>query len=512
VPTSASLCSSRDNSGVARDRRAGKASLRYDWHTVSRTSRALAVAVATALSASCSLFTSFDGVGDQVPADATSSDTLSSGGEGGQGNGEGGDGGGGRDGSRDGRADSSDGSTCLGLQCQQVACPDGGTTTVSGTVRDPAKANPVYDAIVYVPNGPVGPMPQGASCDRCGVPPSGDPLVVALTASDGTFTLTNMPVGTNIPLVIQVGRWRRQVAIPIVSACAANRIANADLTRLPKDHTEGDIPHIAIATGATDAIECVLRRMGVADMEFTDSTGAGRIHIYQGTGGVTAGAGTQLSTALWSDATLLAKYDMVAAACDAVNPATQPPPPASLLNVADFTAQGGRLLGTHFQYKWVSLGPAPLPSSATFVTAGAAPANPLSVSVETTFPKGEALAEWLVDVDASTTKGTLSLAAARADVTATHAPSSAWLTATTPQIVPYFSFDSPFGADAGAACGKTAIADFHFETPVAGATLFPAECAAGPMTANDLAAEFALFDLSACVQDDTKAPQPPPTQ
>lgn len=59
------------------------------------------------------------------------------------------------------------GHPCVNLECMQVDCAARGlpTTTVSGVVYDPAAQNPLYDVIVYVPNGPVEPFGHGVTCD-----------------------------------------------------------------------------------------------------------------------------------------------------------------------------------------------------------------------------------------------------------------------------------------------------------------------------------------------------------
>src|SRR6185369_6128205 len=129
------------------------------------------------------------------------------------------------------------------------------------------------------PNAPVDAFPTQTSCEQCGAAVSGSPLVTARSLYNGKFTLKNVPAGTNIPLVIQIGRWRRQIVIPEVKACQTLALT-AEQTRLPRDHSEGNIPLTAISTGEVDALECVLYKMGIKKEEFTNPSGGGRIHLY----------------------------------------------------------------------------------------------------------------------------------------------------------------------------------------------------------------------------------------
>src|ERR1035441_1462449 len=103
--------------------------------------------------------------------------------------------------------------TCIGSACQ-VTCPGNTTTSVSGTVYAPNGTDPLPNVTVYIPTTAVAPFTPGVSCPVVGAPPSGSPLVGTETDVNGNFTLIDVPVGANIPLVIQSGRWRRQLTVP----------------------------------------------------------------------------------------------------------------------------------------------------------------------------------------------------------------------------------------------------------------------------------------------------------
>ena len=140
---------------------------------------------------------------------------------------------------------------------------------------------PIYNAIVYVPNEPVAPLTDGAvTCDRCDAKVSGNPVVIAHTDTSGQFTLANVPATDNLPLVVQIGKWRRQLVVPHVEACATAALDGAQ-TRLPRNRTEGDMPRVAIATGGADPFECLLLKVGIDPAEITAPAGGGRVSYYR---------------------------------------------------------------------------------------------------------------------------------------------------------------------------------------------------------------------------------------
>jgi len=450
-----------------------------------------------------------------------------------------------------GDSNEGDGGTCVNLCPFQVSCADGGSTAVTGTVLAGTNAangfgnpDPLPGALVYVPNGTVEPFSAGVTCDPCGAAASGSPIASATSAVDGTFTLTNVPCGTPnpVPLVIQIGRWRRQVTFGPVACCSTTALT-ADQTRMPRNHTEGDIPLIALATGNVDSHECILRKMGIDDSEFTAPSGGGRVQLYVGNGASdpTGTAPSELS--LTSSLPTLEQYDQVMLPCwgsENGQPASPDQPATQIMqnqqNMVDYANAGGRLYATHFSYVWLDNDPNAAPASVVpgpdpFDTTAAFDLNagtwnstcsphgrPCPVDIDQSFAKGSLLAQWLAlpQVGVSTTQGVIpSLDYPRWDFDDAVVPSENWLqwpgnkTPSESYTPLHYTFNTPVGVDAGIQCGRVVFSDFHVENSngTAGQD-FPAECgAAAPMTAQEKVLEFMLYDLASCIQQ--SGPIPP---
>lgn len=412
---------------------------------------------------------------------------------------------------------------CTGLQCQQQFCPMGTTTAIRGRIYDPAGKNPLYNVAAYIPNAPPMPLPLGASCDPCEKLYTGSPIVTSLSDANGDFVITNAPAGANIPLVIQIGKWRRQFVVPNVTACQETRVPDKTLT-LPKNRMEGDIPRIAISTGEADTLECLLRRVGVDASEYIGGpAGDPRIHIFQGGPGGGGGRndtpntnppGPSSATALWSSAAELMKYDILLLSCEG-----QETENMNQQALHDYASMGGRVFASHFHYAWFNTGPYGMENLATW-TSGSNDMGDIGAKIVTTFPKGQALQQWLMANNALV-NGELRIEEARhnADVTPMHEVSQSWIEANQSAMpagaTQYFSFNTPtdtkIGPDGKDYCGRVVFSDLHVgaasndneRMPV------PASCSNVDLSPQEKALEFMLFDLSACVIPDDRVPEPP---
>jgi hypothetical protein len=504
-----------------------------------------------------------------------------SGGSGGSGSGSGGVfGGSGSGGGASGGGASSGGASSgtVGAQCPagtqcNVTCTGTATTSITGKVYDPALKNGLYNVTVYVPGAalealPPG-VPTGADACSCNALFKSGAVVSTSTKVDGTFELDNAPVGTAVPLVLQIGKWRREVSVDTSKTqCADAPQADQSLSlpgTLVGAGPNDNMPDIAVSTGSADSLECLMKRIGLPDSEYVAGPGnTGHVHVFSGgnTGGggnigspeVATMAGAPASeTNLWTAQAQMMPYDIVLLSCEGGETFNANPPALeSYLNA------GGRAFASHFHYAWFS---GPISSTqnytatadwganlATWAAPATNPQDTIAVDgvVDQTlngstlpFAKGVALYQWLgingaLGINempppaAQIAANDLSIYAPRynAVVGPGNTPSQPWITTThgSATNTMYFSFDTPIGgipgADGGAPnyCGRAVFSDLHVSgdpmthdtTNLTGRGAMPvappAGCGAGALSPQEKALEFMLFDLSSCVIPDTVTP------
>ncbi len=197
-------------------------------------------------------------------------------------------------------------------------------------------------------------------------------------------------------------------------------------------------------------------------------------------------------------------------------------PTTQQTNVINYTNAGGRVFATHYSYVWL-FNDAPFSGTATWnVTQGSADTG--TGTINTSFARGRALAQWLQIAGASTTFAQLPLNTLRYDFSGVTAPTLLWVQTSglgnaqgvngnNPPAAPWpthLTFDTPVGTQAASQCGRVLFDDFHVENVTADTgTTFPSECPGGVMTAQEKMLEFMIFDLDACIV--TTPPPPPPT-
>ena len=392
---------------------------------------------------------------------------------------------------------------CVGLQCQQTSCPGNATTSITGTVYAPNGIDPLPNVTVYIPNAQVQPFSPGVDCPVVGAPPSGSPLIGTETDVNGNFTLINVPVGANIPLVIVSGRWRRQLVIPGTTACQ-NTTLPGNLAVMPKNQTEGDIPKIAIATGSADSAECVLRKMGIDQSEFTNPSGTGRINLFSGShsAGARIDTTTPSENVLMGSSAVLNQYDVVMLPCEG---GQFPQPAQQLANLITFANSGGRVYSSHFSYDWMYQNP-PFDGVANWAVSQSQLPDGVA-TVDTSFSAGQTLSQWLQlpVINASISPGQMQLNTLRHDLNGVIAPTLSWLnlnngTASDPHPVMQFVFDTPIAAAGSGVnqCGRVLFNEYHVENPTipSAGVSFPNECVTTPMTPQEKLLEYMLFELT----------------
>jgi hypothetical protein len=447
---------------------------------------------------------------------------------------------------------------CTGIACQVKSCGGGGDTTVSGYVYAPNGKLPLYDVQVFIPNAPLADLPKGVQCDQCGAPVSGSPITTGLSDPTGHFTLTGVPSGANIPIVVQLGKWRRQATIPMVNSCTANTLTDPNLTRLPATQSEGSMPHIALTTGGCDNMGCMLPKVGIDPSEFGyQSDGYNKaVNTYQGTveGWPTATAAQNL----WGSPSLLSTYDVAIFSCECSEALESKGGSSSspdFANISNYLNAGGRIFTTDFQYTWYKYNPDPAMGGTPVgnntiglgeIWGGAPYVEGEPIDLVTTFPKGAALAAWLkfvysgvplpsgvtFPVNADVQAGSVLPDEEWGNVQYLNMPQTlTWGTAAyqndpgwtdppppTGTIEPrVFTVDTPVGKPTAMQCGRGVHLDAHIDVdgedsvdcPTPPTSCYPSTCST-TLNPDEAMFAFFFFDLSSCIQDESKPPVPPP--
>ncbi len=456
--------------------------------------------------------------------------------------------------------------TLIDASADPVPCPADSPTTISGKVWDPAGNVPLYNAVVFIPDPAVGltPFPTKVACETCDSPVPA--LDIALSDSSGAFMLKDaVPNTPTVDVVVQLGKWRMQNTVAI-NPCHSNPIPDKTL-HLPRNHVEGDLPKIALSTGHSDALECLLLKIGVDLSEFTTDQGDGRVNMFVGcqgdqtdqhTGASQFIDGTQFPSTnqLFDTAGELDNYDVVIFSCEGHKCTdTQPngvaaiQSPAHVAQLVDFADRGGRVYLDHDHYNWLNhAGDVPnatpadkaMESAAQFSSSPDDIPSPLTAQINVTdFPKGQDFAKWLVDpnVNASVTYGSLNIYSPKTSVESLSANrAQSWIYRDPSQPYPdffYFTIGTPVAIQdtdpPPTACGRIVFTDLHVSKSGGGcdptattcgesddvsdqAKPFPLGCTTGSLLPQEKALEFMIFDLTSCVQKETSPPMIPPVK
>jgi hypothetical protein len=351
---------------------------------------------------------------------------------------------------------------------------------LSGKVYDPAGKVPLYNAYVYIPVDPTAALPllpEGASCDTCVGAASVSAIALAQTGPDGSFRLENVPSGAGVPLIVQLGKWRRKVILPAITACVDNPVESAN-SRLPRNRFDGDgntasIPRMAIASGSADPFECLLLKAGIDASEIQLPGAGARIDYYRYNGKDRSPGGAPSGATLTSNLNTLKQYDVVLLPCEGRENEHNLQVP----NLVAYTSAGGRVFTTHYGYVWLAT-PSPVGVASNLSPFYGTAAwdigrwdfnDPMDAYVEQTFPKGIAFAQWLQAVGATTTLGSVRINEPRHNaLDAVTGKSQRWMyggsrvaSLGTYDMLLAMTFNTPVNAPEEQQCGRVVFSDFH---------------------------------------------------
>ena len=419
-------------------------------------------------------------------------------------------------------------------------------TRLSGKVYDPSGPAgnnlPLANIDVFEAAGALIALPAANGCDSCASLQS--PFVArAVTDATGSFALSGLSPGPNVPIVVQSGRWRRQVNMAI-TACVNNPVPAAAPLRMPRNRTDGlggvaDIPKTAIVSGNQESLECLLVKIGITPAEIMGrqtAADANRFQDWHLNGMQTSPAAADVA-GLYA---ALPEYSQVIWNCDGgdyTNDTSQ--------FTAAFKAQlktygdnGGHVFLDHYPGEAIRKGPA-LNSGATVTTWQDADSidSTAKAHVSTTTIPQKTFHDWLANVGVTSLgpSGWVKISTPRKHALIPGAAAIYWMEGrdgdswgggappgnptNPPDHAFSLSFDTPVGA---ANCGTPNghgrflynamhVSPSRCNGDACGAGTFPTDCTNGGGLAEDeKALEYQLFQLGACQIGGNPPPPPPP--
>ena len=213
------------------------------------------------------------------------------------------------------------------------------------------------------------------------------------------------------------------------------------------------------------------------------------------------GASFTSGPAFWDSLENLKKYDVVMHSCEG-GPTVTNKSVAARQALIDYLNLGGRAFASHYHYVWIEQGPAPMPTIAMWSHRG--DLGSVTADIDTSFERGAALADWLVNVGASTQRGKLALTQAKSDVLSINPKlAQLWIHVPAQNNVQYLSFNTPLGADEKSQCGRMVFTDIHVangDTSNSGISFPGGGCRSATLSPQEKALTYMLFDLSNCLE------------
>ena len=183
--------------------------------------------------------------------------------------------------------------------------------------------------------------------------------------------------------------------------------------------------------------------------------------------------------------------------------------------MTDYLTAGGRIFTTDFMYTWYKYSPDAALAGATSMRGGA-PTGGKPMTVDTSFPKGKALGDWLATVTPGSNNQVTPDVVFSNIISADPAKSQQWATSGAPNPGPrVFSVNVPVGVPADQQCGKGVHIDAHVNNSGLGGSgsdvidpTYPMGCQSKLKEGEKLLAFF-FFDLASCIQNEMEPPKPP---